>query len=195
MYYLSRLTTVLQGLTHLGYRTMVPQQQSAELLAQIDSLLAQTDEVRELAGRVRGSAATATGGGGGGLHGVGREALQGSPLWGIHPYGHRRRIVLPPSGRWMVPQHPHGELERENMVAIVFFCTAGFFGAIATAPLWVDRAIVWVLRTFHVFLFPNAIRLAVSLERDTAEWTFRKDQAEHPKIGTSGPGTAHTGST
>lgn len=70
------------------------------------------------------------------------------------------------------------------MVAIVFFCTAGFFGAIATAPLWVDRAIVWVLRTFHLFLFPNAIRLAVSLERDTAEWTYRKYQAEHPKIGT-----------
>ena len=52
-YHVSRLTTALTGITHLGYRPMYPHQQRAEMWAQIDALLVQTDEVRELAGRVR----------------------------------------------------------------------------------------------------------------------------------------------
>lgn len=52
-YHLSRLTTALSGITHLGYRAMSPRHQPAELLAQIDALLVQTDEIHELAARVR----------------------------------------------------------------------------------------------------------------------------------------------
>jgi hypothetical protein len=66
----------------------------------------------------------------------------------------------------------------------IFFLCFGAVGAIMMAPFWIDRAVVWVLRTFHIFLFPYAIRLAVSVERDTAEWKFGKYEAEHPRIGT-----------
>jgi hypothetical protein len=52
-YNLSRLTTVLNGFVLFGYRSMHPHQEPAELLAEIDSLLAQTDEIRELAERAR----------------------------------------------------------------------------------------------------------------------------------------------
>ena len=51
-YNLSRLTTLLNAFAVLGYR-MYPHQEPAELLAQIDSLLAQTDEIRNLAERAR----------------------------------------------------------------------------------------------------------------------------------------------
>jgi hypothetical protein len=52
-YSLSRLTTALTGFTQLGYRSMYSHHEPAELLAQFDSLLAQTDEIRDLAERVR----------------------------------------------------------------------------------------------------------------------------------------------
>ncbi len=52
-YNLSRLTTALTGFTQLAYRSMYPHREPAELLAEIDSLLAQTDEIRDLAERVR----------------------------------------------------------------------------------------------------------------------------------------------
>jgi hypothetical protein len=67
---------------------------------------------------------------------------------------------------------------------IISLCLAGFFGGMATVPFWADHAAVWMLRTFHIFLFPDAIRLAVSLERDTAEWEFGNYEVRHPKIGT-----------
>jgi hypothetical protein len=52
-YYLSRLTTALSGFTHLGFRSIYLHQQRTELLAQIDALRAQADELRELAGWAR----------------------------------------------------------------------------------------------------------------------------------------------
>jgi hypothetical protein len=52
-YHLSRLTTVLSGHALLGYRSMYPHQEPAELLAQIDSLLSHTNEIQELAKRAR----------------------------------------------------------------------------------------------------------------------------------------------
>ena len=52
-YHLSRLTTALSAITHLGYRSMHLHDRRTELLAQIDALLAQTHEIQEFAGRVR----------------------------------------------------------------------------------------------------------------------------------------------
>ena len=52
-YNLSRLTTALTSFTQLGYRSMYSHHETTELLAHIDSLLAQTDEIRDLAERVR----------------------------------------------------------------------------------------------------------------------------------------------
>ena len=75
------------------------------------------------------------------------------------------------------------------------FCLATFVGSIATMPLWLDRAIVAAMRRLHIFAFPNAIRLAVSLERDAAQWTFSRYEAKHPTIGTisylTGPSGLH----
>ena len=52
-YYLSRLSTALTGLTHMAFRSLSPYQRSGELLAQVDTLLAETDKIHELAERVR----------------------------------------------------------------------------------------------------------------------------------------------
>jgi hypothetical protein len=52
-YHLSRLSSALQSFTHLGLRTLYSRQHRAELLAQIDALLAQIDGIRELAGHAR----------------------------------------------------------------------------------------------------------------------------------------------
>jgi hypothetical protein len=46
------------------------------------------------------------------------------------------------------------------MPVLVFISISMILAALATAPLWLDRAAVWVMRSFHFFLFPNAIRLA-----------------------------------
>jgi hypothetical protein len=56
-------------------------------------------------------------------------------------------------------------------------------GVACSLPFWIDRVIVWLMRTLCIFLFPEAIRLAVSLERDTGEWTFATYCIKHPKIG------------
>jgi hypothetical protein len=56
-------------------------------------------------------------------------------------------------------------------------------GALATSTYWFERLIVWMLRTFHIFAFPNAIRIAVSLERDGGEWELGNSYIKHPKIG------------
>jgi hypothetical protein len=67
-----------------------------------------------------------------------------------------------------------------------FVFMAGFGGTIVlivTAPFWADRLVVWVLRSHSIIAFPEAIRMAVSLERDTAEWRFTKHEAEHQQIG------------
>lgn len=52
-YHLSQLNSALTGFSYAGIRSMYARQASAELLAQIDSLLKRTDEIRELAERVR----------------------------------------------------------------------------------------------------------------------------------------------
>jgi hypothetical protein len=39
------------------------------------------------------------------------------------------------------------------------------------------------MRAGQIYLFPEAIRLAVSLERDTAQWRFSQYGAEHPTLG------------
>ena len=51
-YYLSRLTTALTGLNLGGFRLYLHRER-AELLAQLDALLAQTDEIHEMAQRAR----------------------------------------------------------------------------------------------------------------------------------------------
>jgi hypothetical protein len=71
-----------------------------------------------------------------------------------------------------------------TMTFVVYMLTAGvLFLAIGFAPAWVDRSTVWAMRSLHVLAFPDAIRLAVSLERDVAEWRFSNRQAEHQQIG------------
>lgn len=69
------------------------------------------------------------------------------------------------------------------MKFLLFLLICGGIVALATVPFWFDRAIVWVLRTFRIFAFPDAIRIAVSLERDTDEWEFTANYANHPQIG------------
>jgi hypothetical protein len=67
------------------------------------------------------------------------------------------------------------------MVVWLGGCTA--FAAVAFAPFWVDRAIVWAMRTCRIYAFPEAIRLAVSLERDAAQWQTDTHKWTHPIIG------------
>jgi hypothetical protein len=69
------------------------------------------------------------------------------------------------------------------LLVIFLFGVSGFFAVIASVPWWLDRAIVGVLRTFRIFAYPNAIRLAVSLERDTAQWEVTSSYLTHPEIG------------
>lgn len=67
---------------------------------------------------------------------------------------------------------------------LVIVIVMGAIVCLGMSPFWLDRPIVWLMRTFNVLLYPDAIRLAVSLERDTAEWRFSKSQAAHQQIGT-----------
>jgi hypothetical protein len=77
-YYLSRLAIALTSITQHGYRYMSSHHQRAELLVQVDALLAQMDEVREGAGppgsatAYEGEAARSTG-----LHGVKHSGFHG----------------------------------------------------------------------------------------------------------------------
>jgi hypothetical protein len=52
-YNMMRLTTALTGFIQLGYFSNFPLHEPAEVLAQLDSLLARTDEIRDLVERVR----------------------------------------------------------------------------------------------------------------------------------------------
>jgi hypothetical protein len=52
-YYLSQLTDAVTAFTHLGFRSLYRHDPHPELLAHIDTLLKHTNEVRELAVRVR----------------------------------------------------------------------------------------------------------------------------------------------
>jgi hypothetical protein len=67
-----------------------------------------------------------------------------------------------------------------SALAIYLLCVAVII-VCATATYWLDRVIVLVLRPGA---FPDASRLAVSLERDTNEWRFTDGSAEHQSIGT-----------
>jgi hypothetical protein len=66
---------------------------------------------------------------------------------------------------------------------ILYMTAVGVFVCLGMSPFWVDRPIVWLMRQFNVFLYPDAIRLAVSLERDTSSWRFTQHQAENQQIG------------
>jgi hypothetical protein len=48
-YHLTRLTNALTAFVHVGFRSLYPRQHRAELLGQLDSLLAQTDDIRTIA--------------------------------------------------------------------------------------------------------------------------------------------------
>jgi hypothetical protein len=67
------------------------------------------------------------------------------------------------------------------MIAILFIVVAVL--ALVAALAHLDYVAVWLMRTFNIYVFPEAIRIAVSLERNTSEWTFGRDGIEHPRIG------------
>jgi hypothetical protein len=69
------------------------------------------------------------------------------------------------------------------MSFVLFMTGVGALVCLGMSPFWADRPIVWLMRTFNVFIYPEAIRLAVSLEGDTAGWRFTQRQAEHQQIG------------
>ena len=52
-----------------------------------------------------------------------------------------------------------------------------------TCPLWLDRLAVWFMREFNVYLYPDAIRLAISLQQNTDSWRFDEHWASHNTIG------------
>lgn len=52
-YHLSQLTDAVTAFTHVGFRSIHRHDPHPELLAHIDALLTQTDEIRDLAARVR----------------------------------------------------------------------------------------------------------------------------------------------
>jgi hypothetical protein len=79
-----------------------------------------------------------------------------------------------------------------DKAAWVFVIIALVFGALASGSFWFERVVVWALRTFHIFAFPNAIRIAVSLERDGAEWELGTSYLKHPKIGSIRMGSVHS---
>lgn len=54
---------------------------------------------------------------------------------------------------------------------------------LATSPYWLDRVIVFLLRTCRIYAFPSAIRVAMSLEQHPEQWKFSKYEASHPTIG------------
>ena len=58
-----------------------------------------------------------------------------------------------------------------------------FVIAFVTLPLWLDYLIVYVMRTCRIYLFPTAIRLALSLETQADEWMLDDDKLSHPHIG------------
>src|ERR1044072_1979155 len=63
------------------------------------------------------------------------------------------------------------------------FCVGGVAIALIFLPLWLDRVIVFVMRTGRIYLFPTAIRLALSLETQEDEWQLDNDKLLHPSIG------------
>jgi hypothetical protein len=52
-----------------------------------------------------------------------------------------------------------------------------------TSPLWADRLIVTIMRRGHIYLFPMAIRLALSMETQGDEWELDDTRLQHPSIG------------
>jgi hypothetical protein len=55
---------------------------------------------------------------------------------------------------------------------------------VVTGPLWFDRAVVVMMRVCRIYAYPNAIRIAISLEHDAGEWHLDHHSLVHPKIGT-----------
>ncbi len=53
---------------------------------------------------------------------------------------------------------------------IMYLVSLAVVGIAAAAPCWADRVIVNLMRSLRIFVFPDPMRLAVSLQRDTGEW-------------------------
>jgi hypothetical protein len=66
------------------------------------------------------------------------------------------------------------------MITIIAFAVLAL--ALVAALAHLDYVAVWLMRTFNIYVFPEAIRIAVSLERNTNEWTFGSNGIEHPRI-------------
>jgi hypothetical protein len=66
---------------------------------------------------------------------------------------------------------------------IIWLTMCATIGGVATIPFWVDRVVVRLLPGWSRAAFPAAARVALSLERDTADWRFSDSGAQHQGIG------------
>ena len=70
------------------------------------------------------------------------------------------------------------------MGLLVFAAFVALVALLVFAPFWLDRVVVFLMRTMRVYLFPIAIRIAYSLEREPEEWHLDVTELKHPTIGT-----------
>lgn len=66
---------------------------------------------------------------------------------------------------------------------LLFVLIALIGAAIATTPFWLDRVIVYVMRTCRIYAYPLAIRIAYSLETQEDDWALKDDELSHSTIG------------
>jgi len=65
-----------------------------------------------------------------------------------------------------------------------FILWLGVLAAMFSAPFWADRAIVALMRHCHIYAFPTAIRIALSLQRHPEQWSLKYGSLTHSTIGT-----------
>ena len=67
---------------------------------------------------------------------------------------------------------------------VIWLASCGVIAALVTTPLWADRAIVAVMRNCRIYIYPTAIRIALSLQRSPEQWSLEHRGLKHPTIGT-----------
>jgi hypothetical protein len=69
------------------------------------------------------------------------------------------------------------------MILLMIASLTALLIAVATILVHLDYVIVRLMRHFHIFLYPDAIKLAMSLESDPAWQTYTAHSVVHPTIG------------
>jgi len=67
---------------------------------------------------------------------------------------------------------------------MLWLLSCAVLAAIVTVPFWFDRAVVAMMRHCHIYAYPMAIRIALSLQQHLEQWTPDYRSLRHATIGT-----------